>query len=609
MGLRRSKAEVLEPEAPNSLIASAVRMTLSSDAWQGYRFTDESWQNQAWDFYDTNPQLHNSVEYVGSACSLVRIYVAEVDENGVRQGEVTDDDEVAALAETLFGGPASKAEILRTLGESLTVAGECYILGRSARSNDRDSWIVAAPSMVRRQGNIVTVDVGRAIREEYHPNRDLVIRVWTPHPRRFMLADSPVRALLNLLVLMQELEMVLSGQLKSRLANASILPVPNTLSVPKTDATATLTDDVYQQLYEVIVSNLEGRGTAAQFAPILWPMPIPELMAMKDVQPIKFESLISEQAIALRREAQEKLAIGMNVPVEIQLGGREMNHWGVWFAGEEFITKSIMPLMNRIVDAITISYLYPALKALGKDPTRYTYWYDTAPLAATANQLADTLNLYREGLVSGATVRRTAALRESDAPSEEESAVRFTKEVILRDPTLFAVTPVRELVGVDVETAVPELTTPPPPPPAPETLPTGPQPGQKPQRRAITDESNDEQLIASLSQPVPASYIAASNAVIRALELTGKKLLTPAVRKAFPDADVVKLHTMLRIEPERVESLVASAWTHLPSYLEGTGVSAAAVQPMLDQYLRGLLTHRIEHNPTLLTSVLREAGI
>jgi hypothetical protein len=337
-------------------------------------------------------------------------------------------------------------------------------------------------------------------------------------------------------------------------------------------------------------------------------MPLPELEAMKGMEPIKFESFISEQAIALRKEAQEKLAIGMNVPVEIQLGGREMNHWGVWFAGEEFITKSIMPLMNRIVDAITISYLQPALKALGKDPNRYTYWYDTAPLAATANQLADTLNLYREGIVSADAVLRAAALRESDKPTKEESQTRFVKEVILRDPTLFAVEPVRELVGVEVETAVPELTTPPPAPPVPETLPTGPQPGQKPARQAITDSDNEEQLIASLAGPTPI-HVAASNAVIRALELANKKLLTPKVRGSFPAADIMTLHTKLEVSEEQAEVLLAGAWDKLPMYLDGTGASADTLRPRLDGYVRVLLTKKVEHSPSLLASLLREAGI
>ena len=134
MGLRTRKAPEVESTPQGSLIASAVRMGLSEEAWRGYRFTDEAWQRQAWDFYDTNAQLHNAVDYIGAAASMIRIYVAKVDENGVRQGEVDDDEEIGALSETLFGGPANKAEMLRGIAESLTVAGECFIIGKAMLS-------------------------------------------------------------------------------------------------------------------------------------------------------------------------------------------------------------------------------------------------------------------------------------------------------------------------------------------------------------------------------------------------------------------------------------------------------------------------------------------
>ncbi len=530
MGLLRGKTAVLDAEAsPNSLVASAVRLGLSDEAWRGYRFTDEAWQKQAWDFYDTNPQLHNSVEYVGCACSMVRIFVAEVDENGVRQGEIKDDEEVGALAENLFGGPANKAEILRNVGESLTVAGECFIVGKAAVGRQMsDRWWVAAPSEVRRNGDIVYVNMGRAEREQLNPGRDIIIRLWTPHPRRAFLADSPVRALLGLLFEMEAMQMFIRSQMNSRIANATILPVPSTLAVPKGDGTATSTDDVYQQLFEVITSNLEGKGTAAQVAPILWQMPLAELQAMSGVQPIRFDSPLSDQAIQLRKEQQEKLAIGMNVPVEIQVGGREMNHWSIWWAGEEFIIKTVKPLMNRLVEALTTAYLVPALKALGKDPTRYTYWYDTAPLANSANKLADSLNLYAQGIVSAATVRREGNYNEGDAPSKKEDAVRFVKTIMERDPTLFAVDAVREFVGLHIDTAVPELTTPPPAPPRPDRVPTEPQPGQKPRQPAITDGAGE--LVASLVPQASPAAVAANGLVMRALEVAGKRLLTPTHR-------------------------------------------------------------------------------
>lgn len=607
------EALVAAAPKPMGMIASAVRMTLSEEAWRGYRFTDEAWQKIGWEFYDTNEQLHNAVDYVGNACSLVRIYVANVDENGVRQDEVSGDPEIAALADTLFGGPAAKAEILRTLAESITVAGECYLIGMAAKPGYGDKWMVIAPSEVRRQGKIVWINVGHGVREQLNPSKDIIVRVHTPHPRRPLLADSPVRALLDTLHRMREIQLYKRSQFNSRIANAVVLPVPESLAVPKGDDEVASVDDVYQQLFEVITSNLEGKGTAAQIAPIIWPMPLAELEAMKGIQPIKFESVLSEALSAMEDKEMQKLAIGINVPIEIQLGSQEMNHWGVWFAGEEFIVKSVMPIMGRIVDAVTTAYLQPALKALGKDPARFTYWYDVAPLASSANQAVDTLNLYEKRVVSAETVRRAFNYRETDAPTEEELGRRFVQEVILRDPSYFAVEPVREYAGVSgVETALPELSEAgPPPPPRPERGIEGPRPGQgAPNTRptATTNQPGSE-LIASVAAAPSGAHVAANSMVLRALEVANKKLLTPSVRKAFPNSDILTLHTRLQVDPGQVATLLAGAWDHCGHHLHGVGVDNSLVAAVLNSYVTGLLVHRIEHNPSLMSARLRDAGI
>lgn len=612
MAFGRGKA--IEPIASNSLIASAVRLGLSEDAWKGYRFTDEAWQKAAWDFYDTIPQLHQSVEYIGAAASMVRIFVAEVDENGIRQGEVFEDPEIASLADNLFGGPANKAEMLRAIAESLTVAGEVFILGKAARGSMGDMWWTAAPSEVRRQGSIVYVNMGRATREELNPGSDLIIRAWTPHPRRFYLADSPVRGLLGLLQEMADMQLFIRGQLNSRIANAVVWLVPSELSVPRGDDDPVTIDDIYEQFNEVVTSNLEGRGTAAQFAPIIFQLPTSSLEAMKGNDPIRFESPLSEQAIELRKEQQEKLAIGMNVPVEIQVGGREMNHWSIWWAGEEFIIKTVQPMFNRIVDALTTAYLIPALKKMGRDISRFTYWYDTAPLANSANKLDDTLNLYRERIVGKEVVRREGNFNDADAMSEDEQDQLFMRELMLRDPTLFNIKEAREAAGLDIDIeaapmGVPEMGTPPPPPPAPETLPTGPQPGELPDRPSGTDDGAASQLIASVVATSP--ILAASNAaVLRALELAGKRMLTPTHRKMFPNADVVSFHTKVKVaSPEHADTLLAGAWDYLDGQLEGTGYSRRIMTPVLGQYTKGLLLNNVEHSRSLLAARLDSLGI
>lgn len=611
MALLRKVAKP-EPEAPPSLVASAARMGLKENSWIGYRFADETWQIQGWEFYDTNGQLHNACDYIGAACSLVRIFVAHVDENGVRQGEVEDDEEIAALADNLFGGPAAKAEMLRNLGISLTVAGECYIIGKSARAGTHDKWVVVGPSEVRPIGDVksatdYSVLFGNGVREILNAKRDMIVRVWTPHPRRPIMADSPVRALLGLLSQMAKTELYLNAQLSSRLANATLLPVPETLTIPKGDSRTPSPDDILQQIYEVATSNLEGLGTAAQIAPILWPMPLAELEAMKGMEPIKFESILSSQAIELRNELMNKLAIGINVPVEIQMGGREMNHWGVWFAGEEFIVKSIMPLMGRIVDALTTAYLYPALKFLGKDPQRYTFWYDVAPLSSSANQTLDAINLFDKNVIGEEALRRVANFNDADAPGDKELASKFIKELLLRDPTLFTVEQVREAIGIFIETALPQLTTPPPPPPAPDALPQGPAPGQQPRMEDTDGLTAESDLIASAAPP--AVYVAANAAVIRALELANNRLLNKKNKLLFPDANKLTFHTKVVVaSAQQATDAMEGVWDLLPMQMEGL-VEPKRIQPVLDAYVRGLLLNRIEHTPGLLYGVLRQAGL
>lgn len=604
MGIRRKSAPPPVDE-PISFVASAVRVTAANADWSMYRFTDEAWQTEGWRFYDFTPELHNTADYIGAACSMIRIYVEELDENQRSLGEVTDDDEIAALSDSLFGGPQSKKEIQYALGVSFTVAGEAYIIGRSARDGKGDKWLVASPSQVRPLGDgKVTLNAGNGRWEELNPSRDIIIRTWKPHPARFTYADSPTRGVLVALRQMEQLVKFLASQLVSRIATASILPIPNEIDFPATDTHAGGYEGLKQQLYEVITTNLRGEGTAAMVAPILLPMPIDALAAMPK-EPIQFESPLSQQAIELRKELRETIAVGLNVPMEISLGGREMNHWAVWWSNEEFIIKTVAPIMGRICEAITEAYLIPALKLLGKDPSRYTYNFDTAPLANSANKLTDALNLYKENLLSASAVRAAGAFNEVDAPDEQELGIKFVKEVILRDPTAFQSEGVREYVGIDIKDFLPELSTPPPPPPAPEQAISAPPPGADRGQPSAQELG----LVSAALLPGPSVSLVASDAlVMRALELAGKRMLTPAIRKMWPNAVVHELHTKVKVEPKEMDKLLDGAWAHARHVLSDLPLDGDALTASLDTYTRGLLSKSMKHDRSTLSAFLAERG-
>lgn len=622
MAFGKSRKEASPTEvvmSPKTITASAVEVTAENAGWAANNFGDGAWQAEAWRFYDTVPELHNVADYIGAACSMVRLYIAEVDEYGVMQGEVgapstdkegnlTEDSNsaVAGLIATMFGGPGGKAEILRNLGTSLTVAGETFLVGRATRSKNPE-WNTFAPNQVRIMPEYATIAMGNGRFEELTYTSNMILRVWTPHSAVPWRATSPTQGILIPLRQSQELVRFLSSQLVSRLASASLLPVPADVDFPATDKHAGGWNGLLQDLYEVITSNLQGAGTAAMIAPIIMPLQPEALAAMSNVQPITFESVLSAQAIDLRKELRETIAIGLNVPMEIQLGGRDMNHWSIWWANEEFIIKTIAPLLNRICDALTKGYLIKALRKMGLDPARYTIWYDTAPLSNSANQLVDAKDLYTLGVISAAELRARGNFNEADAPTVEEEQRRFVKEVVLRDPTQFALESVREFLGIDIPDYLPEpliteeLAAPgPPPPPVPDRAISQPRPGEKP-----NIEISDSEIIASLATGPSPLLVASDVTVRRALELAGKRMLTASLRGMYADLPAHKMHTKVRVsgDESQLDRILAGAWDHVDEAFEDIA-DPARMKALLDRYAKGLINSNMEHNRSLLAAYL-----
>jgi len=631
MAFRRTKELAVIPEVANSLIASAAQVKLNDSSWRYYRLRDETWQIEAWRLYDCIGELHFAAGWVGSACSRVRIYVAEVDELGRVGGEVEDDDEIEAISDTLFGGPASKAEALRAIGIALTVAGECYLIGLAknteANQGSRDKWLVVAPSELKRVGDRLQLKRGRADWLDINPGRDIVIRLWTPHPRMMDLADSPTRAATPILLELERLTRYVFSQIDSRLIGAGILPIPAGLRFPRADGTTGDAGDLMVELAEAAKASLSGEGSAAGVVPILVEMPAEDLANMPD-KPITFESVMSEHARELRDEAIRRLALAMDMPPEVLSGTGETNHFNAWHVEESAVKIHIEPLMTRICDGLTDAYLKPALKALDKDPDRYCLWFDTAPLTVRPNRLQDTLNLFERGIVSAEAVRRAGDYKESiDAPSQEEENTRFIKELLLRDPTLFQNVAIREAIGIEIEEVDPLALPPgaegdpnapgPAPPPAPERAVDSSEPGQnspdlprntRPQRQGGTSNG----LIAGLEYvEAPSAELVLADAVVRrALQVAGARLLTRAHVEQWKHVPKHELHTKIKVKDyEHSEKLLLGAWDELPSLAEGLRFHAQPkIETVLDNYCTTLLLRSLPHSREFLKAYLCEVG-
>lgn len=657
MALRRSKslvasAATVAPTTGKSLVASAIRTNITDMSYNLWKFHDEGWQRELWRFYDIIPEFGFAARWVGQCCSKVRIYVAKVDELGRVQGEVKD-AKINALADTLLGGPAAKAEALRALGINLTVAGECYIVGRPGNNEGvrapKDEWYVLSSSEMRRvqsangewqwawylpDGNPFQLDL----------DHNVITRVWTPHPRRVWCAESPARACQMILRELEQLTKYIFSQIDSRLIGAGLLIMPKDVDLPEESTATSASESLMIRLATAASQSLRGEGSALGV--------LPHMVESDNAEGWKlltFESELSKTAPDLRREAVNRLGVGLDMPPEVLSGLGGENHWNAFLIDGYGIKVHIEPLMNRICDALTKAYLEPALRLMGKEPERYVYAFDTSPLALRPQRLQDAMNLYDKGAISQEALRREGYFKESDAPGVEEDNERFVRELILRDPQLLQNQAVRETAGISEDlipqssmiAPVPESVglgpgggagPPPPPAPMPEgnqtTLPpvipntlgeaTG---GFQMPPTGVGSNSN----LSGFSPPgLTASAagrrqmeefgvaVVADATVRRVLELAGKRLLDKTTRNHFPDVPACELHTRIRVQDQaRASRLLLGAWDQLGPMVHfvASNFDTQRLQQSLERYCVQLLLTGIAHDPQHLLSRLRADGV
>lgn len=637
MRLKRTRApelisDVSRETSRQSLVASAARIKMDGLGWRTYKFGDDTWQTEAWRLYDIVGELRFIANWIGSACSRVRVYVAEVDDNGRVQKEVTK-KKVAGLADTLFGGPPAKAEALRMLGINLTIAGDCFIVGRGTEDPDSDEWYIVSTSELKRWGSTIIQLNPDGTKEHLNPERDLVIRVWTPHPRRNLWPDSPTHAALPMLWEIERLTRFVFAQIDSRLVSAGLMFIPKETSFPDEDPELGAAQALTHRLMETGQASLRGEGTAAGVLPTFVEAPTD---ALGKIDLIQFTSELSKQALDLRSEAIRRFALAMDIEPSILSGAGEANHWGAWQIMEGQINVHIIPLMTRICDALTTAYLKPALKAIGeeKDQDRYVFWYDTAPLTVRPERLKDTREMYDKMLVSRETVLLSGDYKISDAPSREEEMERFTRELMLRDPNLFQIPKVREIAGYTAEILPPDTVVtvqqpgqpgagPPPPPPPPTGIaatPGGPMPvGPSEAQNALSGPPPAPAGIAAAATApvaaVPASmnvFVVANATVLRALERAGKRLLDRHSRDKWPDVPPYELHTRIRVGgQDHASRLLEGSWDHLSILAEAVDpdLDTDKLQDVLQSYCMTLLVKEQPHHVHLLGQYLTHQGL
>jgi hypothetical protein len=548
------------------------------------RNSNTEWQKQAWAFFDSIGELRFGVGWLANAMSRVTLHVVQQMPDG--EDETLEEGTPVDILDSLFGGEAGQSQMLGALGLYLSLPGEAYLIGEPDPNGGDDKWIVAAADEVSERGGKWMLDRGDGKRP-LDPNA-MVIRIWRPHPRVWVMADSSVRAVLPILREIEQLTKHVAAQIDSRLAGAGILALPSemTFSSPTGDGNpdeAATTDPFIATLIENMVTPIEDRGDASAVVPLVVKAPG---ALIGNIQHIKFSTPLDEHAIELRTEAIRRLALGLDIPVEVILGQGDSNHWSAWQIEESALKVHVEPMLELICAGLTNEFLRPALQAddtFTADPDLYTVVADTADLRLRPDRSAQAMDLYDRLELSSEALRRETGFEDEDGPDDDEVATILTRKLALGQVAPETALAAAEALGVDL--SIPE----PPPPPTPiiQQMPPAPQepdvtPPPIEARRPVPDEN---------PQAAAALLAAGEVLVLRALERANNRVNRRGKTRRPFTATACDL-------------ALSDAWDHVPRVAALLGVDPGWLTGELDRYTRALLTEGTTHTPTVLARVL-----
>ena len=453
---------------PRPLTAAAAQIVIN-DKGEAERFRSRranganSWQSEAWEYYDAIGEVKYAFNLVASVVSRIRLYAAIVQNPSepplpIRNSDFAD-ARLASAAEraivrldSAYGGQAG---LLKDAALNLSVAGECYLVQMPERQGTAipESWDIRSVDelQIDQRGNYTITPRGQgssmASGSKFEgiklPNGAFVGRIWKAHPRFSDESDSSMRGLLDLCAELLLLNRTFRATARSRL-NAGALYLPDGLSVAgspdpdypydeDSDLNSGFTpeeaaDEFEDQLMDAMTTPIRDEDSASAVVPLI--IRGPAELGDK-IKQFKFERSF-DPALAQRADrVLERILQGLDVPKDVVTGLANVKYSNALQIDESLYKAHIEPLMLLISDALTVVYLRPYLLASGFDPAvveRVCVWYDPSQVATRNDRAADADAGFDRMAVSMDTWRRAHGFTEGDAPNATELALRLLVE-------------------------------------------------------------------------------------------------------------------------------------------------------------------------------------
>ena len=579
----------VEPEAvvipTSSMVASATRYP--GKAARIYQ-PRQDWQAECYRHYGICGEARFAAKFFGHSVSRATLFAAEIVAGTT---VATPAGPSADLLAALFNGKDGQTQMLDSLGTHLTIAGEAYLVGRQV--DGVDTWeIVSCLEMVV-AGNSWQINYGQGIPVVPLTEEDVVIRIWLPSPAHRIEADSPFKALLPILSEIEWLTRHVFAQITSRLAGSGILIMPQGMTFPPPPEQITAegtvaakpandADSFMATLADAMMSPIEDPSSPSAVVPIVVTAPDDTI---DKPRLLTFWSELDSASMGLRNEAIRRFALGMDLPPEQVLGmsgtstgasSGTVSHWGAWQVEESTIKLHIEPMLDVIVNALTVGYLRPLTDDLS------VIAYDSTALRLRPDRSKEAFELYDRGLISVEALLRENGFDADDTPDAAQFERWLMIKVASGSATPEQVQAALRMLGVDLGPIA-----------LPEAVPRETRPDRSLEEHPTRPRTPDENALVAASEAL----------VFRALERAGNRLRQSVAKP--PGVPAYETHLYVQANGTS-EKLLEDAWSCAPQVLDGIA-DCSVVVPVLTSYCVSLMKEQSPHRRDRLVNWLRLA--
>lgn len=460
------------------ILASAERVDAANAA--KFRRITMPWQYAALGYYDSIGEIHYASGFYARAFQKVRLYVGERDGEG--NIVPSENEQAQALLDRIQDPAGGRETICDRYGRLTFICGECYLLWMKIGPGDNEeTWEICSidelkpaedgRSILRQKAPGLEIETIRQPIDDSEPQvgEGIAYRLWNPHPRWSFLADSPMRAVVDICDELYLLTLAVAAQAKSQAARAGLLLLPDELSNPEPAADVIGDEDpqedpFFADLTEQITLPITDPAAAAALVPMIIRG---NAEALKEIRRVGlFDEKVHYQEIELRKEAIRRIGLSLDMPPEVLLGLSESNHWTAWQI-EQQAWAHLAPAATQMCMNLTSAYLRPAAKAEGiAGWEKLVVWYDAQELLANPDRGKDANELYDRRAIGKEALREAHGFTDDDAPTDQELEemllVALKKNVQVENGELVveeeapAETPAGPPTGEDTEKAAPD---------------------------------------------------------------------------------------------------------------------------------------------------------